>query len=76
MNSSDHARILQTERDSIRNRVAAFDSYVEALRVRHGELADRAVNPLESGAYLAIAGAIAGIQAQGRALGLFEEPKP
>lgn len=62
--------------DALVMRLRSFEDYVERLRRRHNELAQGTVSHAERGALIAIACAIAGIQAQGRTLGLFEGPKP
>ena len=61
------------ELDRLRAAADSFRSYLGLLGERHNELADRSESARHRDAYIAIAGAIAGIEAQGRTLGLFKD---
>ena len=64
---------LLDELDLLRAAADSFRSYLDLLGDRHNELADRSESARHRDAYIAIAGAIAGIEAQGRTLGLFTD---
>lgn len=60
------------ELERLRGAADSFRSYLDLLGDRHNELADRSESARHRDAYIAIAGAIAGIEAQGRTLGLWK----
>ena len=62
----------RAELDRLRAAADSFRSYLGLLGERHNELADRSESARHRDAYIAIAGAIAGIEAQGRTLGLWK----
>ncbi len=61
------------ELERLRGAAESFRSYLDLLGERHNELANRSESARHRDAYIAIAGAIAGIEAQGRTLGLFKD---